>query len=147
MTYLSKDISDHLKGSIAIVDAFSNRIFPEVIPQGARSSAFPAVVINDLTNEPEYVLSGEAGTHISVIQIDVWTDGTGGKGKANELSELIRNRLSGYKGTFGSGVWGSARLIRNDSLAAPPVDGSDLHRRRVSMDFSIIHSASVPTLT
>jgi hypothetical protein len=92
-------------------------------------------------------LKGEVGTHTSIIQIDVWTDGTGGKSKANELGELVRNRLNGYKGQFGTGVYGTARMIRNDSLASQPFDGSDNHRRRVSMDFKIIHSADVPTFT
>lgn len=150
MTYLTKDIADHLKGSTNIVDAFSNRIFPETIPQvirddmGRSQSAYPCLVINDLTNEPEYVLSGEAGVHTSTIQIDVWTDGTGGKAKAVEYSELVRNRLSGYRGRFGEGVYGTSRLIRNNAVAAPPIDGSDINRRRVSMDFEIIHTADVP---
>lgn len=153
MTFLTKDIADHLKGSTSILDAVGNRVFPEVIPQITRDSdgrtvtPYPSIVINDLSNDPTYSLAGEVGNHTSVIQIDVWTDGTGGTSKANELGELVRNRLSGYRGTFGTGVYGTARMIRNNSVAAPPVDGSDTHRRRVSMDFEIIHSASVPTLT
>lgn len=146
MTYLSKDVADHLKGSTNIVSAFSDRIYPEVIPQDQRDAEC-AMVINDLSNEPEYYLGGEAGLHTSVIQVDVWTDGKGGRARANELGELVRNRLSGYRGTFGTGVYGTSRMIRNNTVAAPPIDGSDTHRRRVSMDFEIIHSASVPTLT
>jgi hypothetical protein len=146
MTYLTKDIRDHLVVSTAILDAFSDRIYPEKIPQG-RQDAYPAIVINDLSNDPEYTLNGEAGLHTTHVQVDVWTDGTGGKAKANELGELIRNRLSGYRGQFGTGVYGTSRMIRNDTVAAPPIDGSDNHRRRVSMDFEIIHSADVPTFT
>ena len=146
MTYLSKDVADHLKLSAAIVDAFSDRIYPEIIPQEKRDAAC-AIVINDLSNDPEYSLAGEVGTHTSVIQVDVWTDGKGGRGRANELGELVRNRLSGYRGTFGTGVYGTSHMIRNNTVAAPPLDGSDIHRRRVSMDFEIIHTASVPTLT
>jgi hypothetical protein len=153
VTYLTKDIRDHLTGSTAIVDAFSDRIFPEVVPQELRTStglkreAYPCILISDLTNEPEYDLGGEVGLHTSRIQLDIWTDGTGGKQKLNELAELVRNRLSGYRGQFGTGCYGTAHLRRNDSLAAPPVDGSNVHRRRQSMDFEIIHTADVPTLT
>lgn len=153
MTFLTKDIADHLKGSTAIVDAVSCRVYPEVIPQVTRDSdgrtvtPYPSIVINDLSNEPTYSLAGEVGNHTSVIQIDVWTDGTGGKQRANELGELVRNRLNGYRGQFGTGCTGTAHMIRNNSLHAQPTDGSDVHRRRVSMDFQIIHSASVPTLT
>lgn len=147
MTFVVKDIADHLKGSTNILNAFSDDIYPEIIPQHRKDQWVQALVLNDLTNEPEMSLEGEVGTHTTVVQIDVWTNGVGGKARANELSELVRNRLNGYRGTFGTGCYGTARMIRNDSVTAPPVDGSDLHRRRVSMDFEVIHSASVPTFT
>jgi hypothetical protein len=142
VTYLVKDIRDQLAGSIPILNAFSDRMYPEVIPQGGE---YPCIVINEISAAPEYYLAGEVGKHYTQIQIDVWTDGTGGKSKLNELSELVRNRLNGYRGTFGSGVSGTARMTRNDPISVAPVDGSDLHRRRQSMDFEIFHSADVPT--
>jgi len=146
MTFLTKDIADHLRSSTAVFDAFADDIYPEVIPQERKNNWRQALVLNDLSNEPEYYLGGESGTHTSIIQIDVWTDGESGKARANELAELVRNRLSGYRGQFGTGCSGTAHMIRNDSVAAPPVDGGSTHRRRVSMDFKIIHTADVPTL-
>lgn len=147
MTYLTKDIADHLKGSTAINDAFGVHFYPDGIPQGIAWEQ--AIVISDLSNDPEYDLDGEVGTHTSVIQVDVWTDGKGAKPREriNTLSELVRSRLSGYRGQFGTGVYGTARMIRNNTVAAPPTDGSDTYRRRASMDFEIIHTADVPSLT
>lgn len=151
MTYLCKDIADHLSASVSIRDAVGDRIYPDIAPQPVRAGQavelYPLIIISDLTNTPEYSLAGESGTHSSMIQVDVWTDGTGGKHRSNEIGELVRNRLSGYRGRFGTGCYGTARMIRNNSVAAPPVDGSDTHRRRVSMDFEITHSASAPTFT
>jgi hypothetical protein len=147
VTFIEKDIRDHLAASTNIYDAFSDRIYPDVIPQDKRDFEC-AIVINDLSKTPEYSLIGEVGTHTTVVQINVWTDGSGGKARANELAELVRNRLNGYRGTFGTGSYGTARFIGGGgSTAAPPADGSDMHRRRVSMDFEVIHTASVPTLT
>ncbi len=145
MTFLSKDIRDHLAGSTAILNDVGDNIYPEVIPQGVEYEK--AIVINDISNEPEYYLRGEVGKHTSQIQIDYWTDGQGGKQTANAGEELIRNRLNGYKGQLGTGCYGSCRMIHNNSLSAPPFDGSDTNRRRVSMDFEIIHSATVPTFS
>ncbi len=145
MTYLSKDIRDHLISSTAIVNAFSDNIYADFIPQSERPQY--AIVINDLSNDPTYDLGGEVGLHTSHVQIDIWTDGTGQKNKANELGELVRNMLSGYRGQFGDGVYGTSRMIRNNTVTSPPVDGSDQHRWRVSMDFEVIHSADVPTFT
>ena len=145
MTFLSRDIRDHLAGSTAITNDVSDKIYADFIPQGVQYEK--AIVINDITNDPEHYLAGEAGIHTSQIQIDYWTDGTGGKAAVNTGSELIRNRLNGYKGQLGTGCHGSVRMIRNDSLATPPVDGSDRRPRRQSMDFEIIHTADVPTFT
>lgn len=147
MTFLTKDIRDHLAGSTAIVNVVSDRMYAESVPQGKGELDYPCIVINDVSSDPEMYLGGEAGVHTTVIQIDAWTDGSGGKAAINTLSELIRNRLNGYRGQFGTGCSGTARMIRNNSVAAPPVDGSDQHRRRASLDFEIIHTADVPTFT
>lgn len=144
MTFLAKDIRDHLAGSDNIANEFSNRMFPDVAPQGVEH---PWINISDLTNEPEYYLGGEAGLHTTVIQVDVWTDGSGKRAEANRLGELVRNRLNGYRGQFGAGCTGTARMIRNNTVTAPPVNGSDQHRWRVSMDFEVIHTADVPDFT
>jgi hypothetical protein len=146
MTFILKDIRDRLETSTNIANEFGERIYADTAPQNA---VYPFILLSDLSAQPEYYLEGEVGTHTSQIQVDVWTDGTGGKQKANELGELVRNRLSGYRGTIGGeeGAYGTIRMIRNDSTAPPPLEGSSEHRRRVSMDFEIIHSADVPTLT
>lgn len=143
MTYLTKDIRDHLMGSVNIADAFGEHIYAEAIPQDAEWEEM--LVINDLSNNPEYSLAGEVGTHTTIIQIDVWTKGAGGKPRVVALGEMVRNRLSGYRGQFGSGEYGTARLLRNDALAPPDPSGGPVHRRRVSQDYEIIHTADVPT--
>lgn len=144
MTYLVQDIRDHLAGSAAIANDVGANIFPEAIPQGVQFDN--AIVINDLSHSPEYALRGEAGVHTSRIQIDYWTN-SGRKYQANNGAELIRKRLSGYRGQFGTGCYGTSRMLGDNSLAAAPIDGSDSRPRRVSMDFEIIHSADVPTFT
>ncbi len=145
MTYLIQDIRDHLVGSTAIVNDVGSNIFADVIPQGTQYER--AIVISEIAGDPEYYLGGEAGLHTSKIQIDYWTNGVGGPSEANTGRELIRNRLNGYRGTFGTGCYGTARMITDNSGFVAPIDGSDLNQRRVSMDFEIIHSADVPTFT
>jgi hypothetical protein len=155
MTYLVRDIRDHLDGSQAIRSEVSDRIFPDRIPQRlyddqgrVRDSAFPCIVIGEISGTPEYTLAGEAGVHMSTVQIDVWTDGRKGPQETKDIAEAVRNRLSGYRGTLGSGVHArNCMLVRNDTSTIAPFDGSDNFRRRASMDFRIIHSADVPTFT
>jgi len=153
VTFVLKDIADHLTGSADIADAVSNRVYPDYIPQEARDSLgqkqplYPCLVLGVVSGEPEYVLSGEGGVHQTIIQLDVWTDGDRGSFRANEIAEMVRNRLSGYRGTFGTGCRGTARMIRSNPIAVAPVDASDTYRRRVSMDFELIHTADAPDFT
>jgi hypothetical protein len=144
VTYLLKDIRDHLQESADINDAFADRIYPEVVPQGV---AYPFINLSELSNSPEESLGGEIGTHETIITVDAWTDGSGGSAAAKRYGEMIRNMLSGYKGRLGEGVWcNGAHLIRNQVLASDPAQpGSDVHRRRVSQDYRIFHSADVPS--
>lgn len=144
MTDILRDIRDHLLGSSNITNEFGDRIFDDVAPQGIQ---YPYILISDMSSDPLEALDGEVGTHDALIQIDVWTDGTGGRGKAKELGEMIRNRLNGYRGQFGDGSYGTAHQRRYNALSAPPLEGSNIHRRRISMDYQIIHSADVPTFT
>lgn len=144
MTFLTQDLRDHLAGSVEVHDEFGTNIYEARIPQNVVYTS--ALVITIVSQQPEYYLGGEVGTHISQVQIDIWSDGKRGAVHANRLSELVRNRLSGYRGELGEGCFcNHARIIRYDSTAPEPVDGSNVHRRRVSMDFEIIHTASVPT--
>lgn len=144
MTFLVKDIRDRLAASANVVDKVSDRIYSEVAPQQA---SLPYLILNEISQQPEFYLGGEAGRHTSVIQIDVYTDGKKGQQEANEIAELVRNRLSGFRGTFGAGCYGTSRMIRCESNPVPPVDGSDFTKRRVSMDYEIFHTADVPSLT
>lgn len=131
--------------SEAITSDVGGNIFPDMIPQGTDWET--AIVLSDQSAEPDYYLGGEAGRHTAVIQVDYYTKGTNGKYAANNGGELIRNRLSGYRGQFGSGCSGVARLVRCNTLAAEPIDATDQWRYRVSMDFEINHTATQPTFS
>lgn len=145
MTNLLKDIRDHLQTSDDINEAFGDRIFPDVVPQ---KTAYPYINLSDVSGSPEYDLSGEIGTHTSIVTVDAWTDGTGRRAAAERFRDMILNMLSGYKGQLGEGVWCNGCIAqRVNILASDPKGGSDEHRRRASIDFQIIHTAAVPTFS
>lgn len=152
MTLLIKDVADHFAGSPSITNEFGSRIFDGVIPQeytndqGVKANAYPCIVINEVSATPDYYLGGEVGSHESNVQVDVYTTGVGGAARCHELAELVRRRLSGYRGVLGTGCFcNMAELTRNSPFAIPPVNASGLHKRRRSMEFRIRHTADVPT--
>lgn len=145
MTFLLKDIRDHLVGSVDIHDQFGEAIYADVIPQ--ESTSKQAIVLTIISGVPEYGLRGEVGLHVTQLQLDVYTDGDGKAYRLNELSELVRNRLNGYRGQFGEGCYGTARITGGAGTSLPPQDASSRHKLRYSMDLEIIHTAAVPTFT
>lgn len=154
MTYLVRDVRNHLDGSQAIRNEISDRIFPDRIPQRLyddqgrpRDTAFPCIVLTEISGVPEYTLAGEAGVHMSTIQVDVYT--RKGPQETKDIAELVRNRLSGYRGTLGTDGCHARNcmLVRNDTSTTPPADGSENYLRRASMGFRITHSADVPSFT
>lgn len=145
MTYLLKAVRDYLVTSAEVAEKFCDRIYPDRAPQAA---AYPFLNLSDLSNDPEEGLSGEVGNHESIITVDIWTDGGLGAPEANQLGEVVRNMLSGYKGALNDDVWcNGCHVIRNQSLASDPLPGSDTHRRRVSQDYRIFHTADIPSFT
>lgn len=142
MTFVLKDIRDHLTNSTAIANEVADRVYADIAPQ---RTEYPYILLGEVSALPEYHLGGEVGTHTTQVQVDVWTDGTGGRQKANEIGELVRNRLSGYRGQFGTGVYGTSHMTTSHASSEPPPEGSDQHRQRVTMQFELIHSADVPT--
>lgn len=153
MTFLLRDLRDHLSGSADIADAVGERIYPDAIPQesrdstGVRRTLFPAIVLTELSGDIAYSLAGEAGRHTTQVQLDIYTDGAGGRQSANTLSELVRNRVSGYRGQFGTGCYGTGYVLRPATNIQVPTDAGEHARYRVSLDLEIHHTADRPDLT
>ncbi len=75
-----------------------DRIFPDRLPD---ATDFPAVVVQKAAGAGEYTNTGDAGIENARIQIDCYS----AKGSADcvALKQLVRRRLSGFKGGRESG--------------------------------------------
>lgn len=139
-------VRDFLAASLDIAEVVGSRIYADAAPQGEHGDR---IIISHLGATPEYSLSGEINRSMTRLQLDFWSEGKEGYGQAKVAGELIRKRLSGYRGMLNETVeCFSARFIRGpEILASPPTDGSPIHRRRSSMDVELVHSVSVPDFT
>ena len=133
-------IRDFLIGNADINNKVSNRVFPSHLPQG---TPIPALVLQTINRTHEYHLTNELGISPQMIQIDVYA---ATRPEVEEIAELIRDRLSGYRGSLNADTFcHGARIERNTPIDTPPADASDRWLSRQSMDFQLHITSSVPT--
>lgn len=94
----TKDIRPYLRNFLledaAIAALVATRIFPSVIPQGIRLAC---LVYNKISNPQDYHHTGPIDLEAPRFQIDSYAPKADA---ADELSRAVKDRLSGYRGTF-----------------------------------------------
>lgn len=124
-----------------IRDKIGTRIYPGRVPVGGKD---PCVVLNTVATNREYVLGGEAAIGDTVIQADVYGKSSR---EVDEISELLRNKASGYRGIAGDEEFRDCRIIREGTTLDEPDDASDGWSYRNSRDWQIFFAQTTPTLT
>ena len=139
-------IKDFLKDDTDITNRVGGRIFPGHAPQ---KTAGAVIILQNITTVPEYTIIAEAGVHDVILQVTCYDDTQYG---VFTLAALVRNRMSGYRGSVGNSDAVdicSCRIISSGAIEETPErgDGSDRWVNGYRFDFAFFQSASVPTLT
>lgn len=134
--------------SAEIRDRVGSRIYFENAPAGVTGEC---IILRHLSGTVNQHLGNEADVAQPLMQIDFYADSVA---KAHSGYQLVRNLLSGYRGTATyldddgdeatSEIQG-CNLLRPGMLVNDPRDGSDEWSYRYSADFEVFHSQSVPT--
>lgn len=105
------------------------------VTQADESDAMPYVILHQVSDPSLYAMSGEAGLAMSRVQVDCVARSPLG---ALELSEAVRTALSAYRGAAGDvEIRRCHKLDRSGPDLSGPVDGSQVGKYRVRMDFMI----------
>ena len=138
-----------LHDSEAVRNRVSTRIYGDYKPQDAPPGEY--IILRHVSGTPIDAVENETGLADDVMQVDFY-----GQKVADCKSgyQLIRNRLSGYRGTVDvldydgeeqevkvTGI----NLLRKGSLIDLPQDGSDQWACRYSADFQVFYTQTVPT--
>ncbi len=120
----------------------STRIYCEKAPQ---NPTFPYVVLGIDTSNPTNHLGGESGHENTIVSIECYARDPKGALNAGTVAEVIRNRISGYRG-----LWGDVYVqecIRESSFMTsdPPRDGSDNWTFRNVSTYGIHFNQSIPS--
>ena len=91
----------------AMNELIGTRMYPRVLPQ---TPTTPALVYNKISNPREYSQSGDSGLEHPRYQFDCWADDPD---TAEQVGEILIERLSGYAGPMGNMTVGAA-FIEND---------------------------------
>lgn len=140
-------IEQHLRDFLRDDDDITDRVEHRIRAGNALESDHgELIIITEISNVPQYTLIGEAGKHDKVVQVVAYS---ATPGAAFSLAELVRNRLSGYRGVIGDGDASSVescRIISGGAGQDQPRDKSDRWIYSYRYDFAMFEDVSIPTL-
>ena len=126
----------------AITALVSTRIYATVAPS---SPTYPYITFQIISNQPEHYMAGAEGLTNVRLQADAWSFSVA---EQQAISEALRNALDGFVGLMGTENLDvrSCFLDSRNTFEEPDKQGKNLPVHRASLDFSIWHKESVPTL-
>ncbi len=132
----------YLSTKAEVTAAVSTRIFPQVAAEG---TIYPFVVYSVISDNPEHDMDGAVGLTSINMQIDVWSETIALR---MSIAEIIRNVLDGFRGNMGTEnlYIQSCFLDNRANFEERDTEGKADPVYRSSLDFSIWHVETVPTL-
>ena len=138
MSDIGKAIRTRLAADAAVAADVGTRIFPRAMPQDA---TLPAIVYQLISSNSDDALDGAAGIATALVQVDVYADT---HLAANNTAEDVRASLHGFTGTMGDETVSALQLANKIEGYQVPNDGGDDGVYRVTLDWSITHTESIP---
>lgn len=131
----------YLSTKASVTAVVGIRIYPQVAPD---SAAYPFITYNVTNEQHDHSMGGATGLANPSIQIDVWAETVANR---VAIAEVVRNALDGFRGNMGTEnlnirncfLQNRSNFNESDGEGKTPI-------YRSSMDFSIWHVETVPTL-
>lgn len=135
-------LSSYLRTKDTITDEVSTRSYPHPAPNDA---VYPFVTYTVTSEDQQHDMSGASGLARVNVQLDAWAKTIADR---VAVSEALRNALDGFTGDMGAENLNirSCFLSDRSTLQETDPEGRAQPIYRASMDFSIWHVESVPTL-
>ncbi len=132
----------YLSTKASITALVSTRIYPQVAPNDA---AYPFITYTIIAGDTSHHMGGASGLVNVSMQIDAWADNIPDR---ESVFQALRNALDGFTGDMGTENLNIRSCFLSDfsNLNEPNPEGKGLPVVRKSLDFSIWHVESVPTL-
>ena len=135
---ITTKIRNFLVDSPDVRNRIDGRVYAGRVPDGGQ---YPCVVQQIVNTEPAFCTVNESGASSSIVTLDVYGKS---QNEVDEVSSLIRNRLSGYIGCMGNHDLTSARMISSQNMIERPLDGSSEWIYRNSIDYEFYYHSPIP---
>ncbi len=139
---IEKALYGYMSGHASIIAQVGTRVYPEVAPE---DTIYPFITFNVTSEAHDHSMDGATGMANPRIQIDVWAE------KISDrviTAEAIRTSMDGFRGDMGDDDLNIRSCFLQDktNFQEPTGEGKGKPVYRSSIDFSIWHVESVPTL-
>ena len=131
-----------LSTTAEVTAVVSTRIFPQVAPL---TVPYPFIVYSVINSIPEHHMGGASALTNVSLQLDVWAETVG---ELITIAEVLRNDLDGFRGDMGTENLDilSCFMDTRTTFEEPDPRGRKAPVFRSSLDFTIWHVSTVPTL-
>lgn len=140
MSVIKAALVTYLNTKTGLTDLVGTRIEPI---ESATSSTGARVTFQRIAAEHAHHMRAAAGWCKTTIQIDCWAETAVA---CSNVAEQVRTALDGMRNTTMSGVTISHVVLQGErDTFEEPVDGSEKGVFRISQDWTLAHTESVPT--
>lgn len=136
---MESDLHTYLETDATIAAQLSGRVYPEIAPEGVVT---PYAVVHFVAGNPEYHAAGEAGVSTTEVDIDIFADTYT---ECLAVKEVLRDRLSGKRGTLTSTVVRSVMLTEDRDLDQTVEFGQAVTKFARRLGFSMAYCQTVST--
>jgi hypothetical protein len=135
----------HLLSFTDLTNKIGARVFINRAPD---KTPVPYILISSFAGDTPYSLQGEVGIGQPMIQVAVWDRDPNGPDKVTTVVELVRDKMSGWRGEWGDVFVCDCSLQGEPILnSEAPDDKSDNWWHSGNLDFQVTHRRPVPSLS
>ena len=138
MTDVQTSFRLHLLDQAEIVEAVDQRVFADLLPQGA---TLPAIVLMEVSSTSEEHLGGGSGLGQMRLRAKVYAES---HAQATQIRELLRTEnVQGFRGSM-HGLWIEGLSVAAKGTGTDPPDAGDTRWRWYKWtDFFISHNEDI----
>ncbi len=139
MATTGSNIRTYLLTKSAITDLIGTRLRPSSL---AQSDSLPAMTYQELFTNHSYTLTAAAGVEECWLELVCFA---ATRTATDNLADIVRQQLQGYRGTAGSVEVISSLLDDSGHGFDVPADDSDQGKYRATLRFRISVQETIPT--
>lgn len=140
MSTPAKSLQTYLLTKAAVTDEIGTRLYPNRLP---KNPTFPCAIYNTITQSPQHHFGGAAPLTYATIQIDIFAQT---QIAAHDAANGFRDAADGYRGAAGSDYLQTCHLDIQRDDHDEPTDASDAPIYRVSQDWRVAVTETIPSL-